>query len=287
MKKLFQYTLPFCIMLIISLNVDAQFPMPDSVCVGDLKHYNVDSNQIPGSIYFWKIDGVPQLNSSLNSIDVTWNSEGTYLVEVQEMSAEGCYGAVKSGQVFVRTVPTIMIQPANQTSCSGISATFSVIANGSDLTYQWRRGVTNLVDGGNISGATTHTLTIFPVSPSDTASDYNVVVAGPCLPNVTSSYVALTINQMDIDYLDFGNTKNAVSVYPNPFKTSLTIKLLNVPPYPQLTFIVYDLLGKELTNTQLTKQFTVLNLNSLPTGMYFFRVFDRGTVLQTGKLISK
>ncbi|HVP13519.1 MAG TPA: immunoglobulin domain-containing protein, partial [Phycisphaerae bacterium] len=73
--------------------------------------------------------------------------------------------------------PTITGQPTNQTACSGGSAGFTVTATGSPApTYQWRRGTANLVNGGNISGATTATLTINPVGTGDAATDYNCVV---------------------------------------------------------------------------------------------------------------
>jgi hypothetical protein len=55
-----------------------------------------------------------------------------------------------------------------------------VVATGANLTYQWRIGIIPLVNGGNISGVTTNTLTINPATISDIASNYNVVVKGAC-----------------------------------------------------------------------------------------------------------
>jgi hypothetical protein len=70
--------------------------------------------------------------------------------------------------------PTIVTQPANQTVCAGSSVSFSVSAIGAGLTYQWRKGSVNLVNGGAISGATSSVLTINPSSASDIATNYNV-----------------------------------------------------------------------------------------------------------------
>jgi gliding motility-associated-like protein len=90
--------------------------------------------------------------------------------------------------------PIITTTPANQTVCIGDSVSFTVIATGTNLTYQWRKGTVNLIDGGNISGATTATLTINPVTPLDAAIDYNVIVSGTYSPNDTSANIALIIN---------------------------------------------------------------------------------------------
>ncbi|PIZ06797.1 MAG: hypothetical protein COY57_00075, partial [Flavobacteriales bacterium CG_4_10_14_0_8_um_filter_32_5] len=73
---------------------------------------------------------------------------------------------------------------------------------GTNLTYQWRIGTINLVDGGNISGATTPTLTINPATISDTASDYNVVISGTFPPSITSNFVSLTINPFVTDSIN-------------------------------------------------------------------------------------
>jgi hypothetical protein len=96
---------------------------------------------------------------------------------------------------FSKQIPAIGTQPATaQTVCSGTSASFNVLATGTGLSYQWRKGTTNLTDGGTISGAATATLTINPTVMR--ASDYNVIITGtaPCTP-LTSNNATLVINQ--------------------------------------------------------------------------------------------
>jgi len=79
-------------------------PVPDKVYIGQTRHYSVDPNPVPGSTYTWWIDGVVQAGITTNRIDQTWNTEGTYLLEVQELAANGCRGPRRSGQVFVNDV---------------------------------------------------------------------------------------------------------------------------------------------------------------------------------------
>jgi hypothetical protein len=82
--------------------------------------------------------------------------------------------------------------PDSVSACLGQSAQLTVNATGTGpLAYQWRRGTTNLVDGGNVSGSTTATLIINPVGPADLGNDYNVIVSN-VLGSVTSGNATLS-----------------------------------------------------------------------------------------------
>ena len=90
--------------------------------------------------------------------------------------------------------PVITAQPVSRTNILGTTATFSVTAtgSGSSLTYQWIKNATNnLVNGGNISGVTSSSLTISNVAPSDAAS-YTVLVTNSG-GNVLSAPAVLTV----------------------------------------------------------------------------------------------
>ncbi len=93
--------------------------------------------------------------------------------------------------------PEIAGQPNSLTNvCVNSSAQFSVAATGTNLTYRWYKMASPAIplsDGGNISGATTPTLTINPVGAGDVAS-YYVVVSGTCNPPATSNAVTLALD---------------------------------------------------------------------------------------------
>ncbi|MFO1487894.1 MAG: autotransporter-associated beta strand repeat-containing protein [Verrucomicrobiota bacterium] len=124
------------------------------------------------------------------------NVAGTYTV-LASNTATLCIGSMTGNAVItVNASPSIGTQPSAQNPALGGSTSFTVVASGAGLTYQWRRDGTNISNGGNISGATTATLTINPVALSDDATSldgYDVVVSGTCPPSVTSSRVALTV----------------------------------------------------------------------------------------------
>lgn len=88
--------------------------------------------------------------------------------------------------------PTLTAQPSDLTVFAGSNAVFSATANGSaPLVYHWRRNGTNLVNAGNISGATTNVLKITAATINN-SGNYDLVVTN-AYGSVTSSVVVLTI----------------------------------------------------------------------------------------------
>jgi hypothetical protein len=119
------------------------------------------------------------------------------------------FGSVTSApaalMVITNQPPTITSEPQSQTNSAGSTATFDVTAGGSGpLAYQWRKNGSNLSNGGNVSGATTSSLSLLNVSLADAAT-YDVVVTG--FGSVTSAPPAIlsVVNEL-ILYEPFGYT---------------------------------------------------------------------------------
>ena len=82
------------------------------------------------------------------------------------------------------TSPIISSHPLSVTSCTVNTVSFSVVAIGDDLTYQWRK------DGTEINGATASSYNIAPVGNND-AGSYDVIVKETCTGLFTISNAAL------------------------------------------------------------------------------------------------
>ena len=98
-KRLLYISVLAITLLFCTLHSAAQMAMPDNVCVGATKTYQVNDPSVP-STYTWTINGVTQATTS-NKLTKTWDVEGTYLITVQEHSADGCDGDIQEGYVYV------------------------------------------------------------------------------------------------------------------------------------------------------------------------------------------
>ena len=87
--------------------------------------------------------------------------------------------------------------------------------------------------------------------------------------------------------LDAGNNKSAVSFYPNPFTTSIGIMINDASQLKNCQLKVYNILGEEVINTNLTKQYTTLKTGNLRSGIYLYKVNSNNKTIQSGKLISQ
>ncbi|MGO8925643.1 MAG: immunoglobulin domain-containing protein [Limisphaerales bacterium] len=142
--------------------------------------------------YQWLFNGTNlagAVNAALTLTNVQVAEAGAYTVRVTN-----AYGSVLSSNAVLTVMdPWIVGQPKNQSVTAGAPATFTVTAGGTlPLGYQWLKEGVALVDGTNISGARTATLTVAAVQAED-MGNYSVVVSN-LNGEVVSSIAALVAN---------------------------------------------------------------------------------------------
>jgi len=97
----------------------------------------------------------------------------------------------------VNTAPELSDHPDEFKGCPGGTATFSVVAAGTNLTYQWQvnsgTGFANVSNDGTYSGTTTDVLTINNLALAMNGHLVRVIVSGTCLPPVTSTFAPLRV----------------------------------------------------------------------------------------------
>jgi uncharacterized repeat protein (TIGR01451 family) len=113
------------------------------------------------------------VNAALTLTNVQLAEAGTYAVLVTND-----FGALLSSNAVLTVLdPWIVGQPKNQSVTAGAPATFTVSAVGTlPLSYQWLKEGVALVDGPNLSGALTATLTVAQVQAGD-VGNYSVAVS--------------------------------------------------------------------------------------------------------------
>ena len=264
MVNYFRYLLLFFLGLVLNSSVLAQSAMPDYTCVGALKHYNVDLEIIPGSTYTWRVNGLVQSSSTSNAIDITWNFEGTYLLDVQELTADGCLGPLRSGDVFVSRAP-IVIASSNSPVCED-----SVI----NLTVQSTFGTTYLWNGPNNYVSTDQYPQLFSASDIN-AGDYFVTVSAEGCTS-EPSYTTVIIKDCFDFFIPDGFSPNGDGI-----NDLFVIRGINY--YPKNTFEIFNRWGNKVFETASYKNtwdgsstlgIRVLG-NELPVGTYFY-VLDLG-----------
>ncbi len=109
--------------------------------------------------------------------------------------------------------PSFIIQPVNNTICSGNNASFFISATGTNLTYQWQESTdgglvwNSITDGGTnptYTGVTTTELTLTNVPVEYNTHKYRCVVFGTCRPDAISNFVILNV----------GSTSSPVTMQP-------------------------------------------------------------------------
>lgn len=118
---------------------------------------------------------------------------GTYtLVATNSVASDTSNGAT----LLVDAVaPSFTLQPAaSQSVNAGSTVNFTVTASGTPApTFQWKKNGSNLANGGNVSGATSATLTLTNVTAADSGT-YTVVADNTVPPAATSNNAVLVVN---------------------------------------------------------------------------------------------
>ena len=173
-------------------------PSSVSICAGQATSFTLGTTG-SGISYQWKKNGTDLTNggnisgaiSSVLTLSTTSSADaGNYSCTITNT----CSGTLNStiASLTVKDLPAITTQPADVTICGSSTVNFSVVATGTGLNYQWKKGTTVLTDGGAISGATTANLAITPAVAGD-AGAYTVTVSGACTPAVTSNVANLAV----------------------------------------------------------------------------------------------
>ena len=181
-------------------------PAASVAAVGGSATFTVSAQGATTLSYQWRKDGTSltsggniagATSASLALSAITVGDAGSYSVVVSNTVGGVTFSTTSSAAALaVTTAPTITTQPSSLTITQAQSASFTVAATASGtLSYQWRKGATNLANGGNISGATSTTLTLTAATLTD-AGSYQVVVTNTqnAVPSsVTSSAATLTV----------------------------------------------------------------------------------------------
>lgn len=168
-------------------------PQSQSVALNSDATFSVAVSGAAPLFYQWRFEGTNVLLATASIYtrsNVQLSDAGGYSVV-----AWNALGSATSGVANLTVIlpPSINSQPASITNNTGTTAIFSVDTSGTSPSHQWRMNGNVLNNGGNVSGATSPTLTLSSVSALDEAG-YSVVVSNSA-GSVTSAVATLTVAQ--------------------------------------------------------------------------------------------
>jgi len=175
-------------------------PQAVTVCAGTNAVFSIAATGT-GLSYQWQVS----TNGGTTWTDITGASGTTLTIapatsgqngnQYRVLVSSACSATASTSAVAGLTVldpVNITASPNNVNTCAGESATFTVAATGTGLSYQWQVSV----DGStyvNIPGATSATYTTGPLTLNQNGVRYRVVVSTATCGTQTSSVAALSV----------------------------------------------------------------------------------------------
>jgi hypothetical protein len=168
-------------------------PSSQAVCQGGTVTFTVAATG--ATSYLWQ----KSTDGGVNWFNIAGATGTSYTIVNVQLSDAAQYRCTTFGQcnltnsnaavLTVNTIPAITAQPQSTTACVGGSASFSVTATGTALTYLWQSAATCAGPWTNVPGGTSSTLNVTPVI----TTSYQCIVTGTCPPSTTSNCATMTV----------------------------------------------------------------------------------------------
>jgi hypothetical protein len=142
------------------------------------------------------------------------------------------------------------------------------------LTYAQQNILTSGTDAANANGSISYSIgQIDYIQASNPATFINQGLQQP-LEIVTLSGIEITDIQI------------SVQVYPNPSINNLIISIQNYN-YENLTFILYDIRGREIIKDKIANSETIVNMQLYASATYILKLIENDKEIKTFKILKK
>jgi len=175
-------------------------PTPVEACAGSNINFTIAATG-QNVKYQWKKGGTVLVDNalitgaktaSLGLKTIAAADVGLYTCDI----TSDCFATPITSQSASLTVylPASVITPppATASACAGNDLSIALVASGANITYQWRKATTNLVESSTVVGTKTNTLILKQLAAGD-VGQYSCVVTGMCGNPATSSSTTVSI----------------------------------------------------------------------------------------------
>ncbi len=238
---------------------------PDVVCADTTTTYESDGTDDADS-YEWQLSPVDAGTITGNGLEasVEWNTDfsGTALVSLYGINDCGDGNDSEALEVEVNGLPTPEVD-GESLVCDNHTEDYSVEENDGS-TYTWT------VTGGTIiAGEGTYTITVEWGEPGNGTVYVEEISDAGCEGSSETFDVVID----DCTDIDENIAENDISIYPNPAKNHLNIKI-NAAVNTQGTAMIFDLAGKQLMKQEIENgnQNIQFNIAELKGGLYLIKI---------------
>lgn len=238
---------------------------PEVVCADTTTTYESDGSDDADS-YTWQLSPVEAGTITGNGLEasVEWNTDfsGTALVSLFGINDCGDGNDSEALEVEVNGLPSPEVT-GESLVCDNHTEDYSVEENDGS-TYTWT------VTGGTIiAGEGTYVITVEWGEPGNGTVDVEEISAAGC-EGISETFDVVIDDCTDIDE---NIAENDISIYPNPAKNHLNIKI-NTDVNTQGTAMIFDLAGKQLMNQEIKSgnQTIQFNIAELKGGLYLIKI---------------
>ncbi len=221
------------------------------VCQGES---NVTFSILPipnASNYHWSLPPGAEITSgaNTNSITVSFTANALSGETTVYGSSECGNGAISPPfPLTLNSAPFIAAQPISPAAVQAGTGTasFTVSAIGTELSYQWQEYIVSwndIINGGVYNGATSPTLTISMPPLTMDGFRYRCVVDGFCLPEVITDGAAMLTVSPIIGINNEESEITELTVYPNPVIRGSKISF-RIPDWSEITVALINILGE-------------------------------------------
>lgn len=106
--------------------------------------------------------------------------------------------------------------------------------------------------------------------------------------STSASTIAATVIPSNCGFLNISNrnkSNSMISVYPNPFNTSISVLISDAFQITNAELIVYNSLGIEMIKKTISQQLTAIEVHEWKSGIYFYHITNNSLTIHSGKLI--
>jgi hypothetical protein len=80
------------------------------------------------------------------------------------------------------------------------------------------------------------------------------------------------------------NFNSVISIYPNPFKDFINIDITDASESNIYKMRIFNNIGQEIIFTDIIQKSQTIDLQNLPSGIYFYKLSDSNNNIQSGRI---